>query len=88
MHPGGNSRTLFVAGQCPVVLASAVNPACTSNRVANPAEAVPDKILEIMNVDGLTRDQVKSHLQGYRFSLKQVPGAQPAVPRQEPPTGL
>ena len=35
-------------------------------------EAVPKKILEIMNVDGLTRENVASHLQKYRLYLKRV----------------
>jgi SHAQKYF class myb-like DNA-binding protein len=31
--------------------------------VASFAEAVPKKILDLMNVDGLTRENVASHLQ-------------------------
>lgn len=30
-------------------------------------EAVPKKILELMNVPGLTRENVASHLQVYKF---------------------
>lgn len=41
------------------------------------AEAVPKKILDIMNVDGLTRENVASHLQKYRLYLKRVQGAPP-----------
>lgn len=33
------------------------------------AEAVPKKILDLMNVDGLTRENVASHLQVYIFLL-------------------
>ena len=36
------------------------------------SEAVPKKILEIMNVDGLSRENVASHLQKYRLYLKRV----------------
>lgn len=45
------------------------------------AEAVPKKILEIMGVDGLTRENVASHLQKYRLYLKRVQtvdGSQPS----------
>ncbi|KAG1663758.1 hypothetical protein FOA52_011809 [Chlamydomonas sp. UWO 241] len=37
-------------------------------------KAVPKKILEIMEVDGLTRENVASHLQKYRLYLKRVQG--------------
>ncbi|KAE8733951.1 hypothetical protein F3Y22_tig00000916pilonHSYRG00392 [Hibiscus syriacus] len=36
------------------------------------AEAVPKKILEHMNVRGLTRENVASHLQKYRLFLKRI----------------
>ncbi|XWS37763.1 hypothetical protein CRYUN_Cryun19dG0073300 [Craigia yunnanensis] len=35
-------------------------------------KAVPKKILEVMNVQGLTRENVASHLQKYRIFLKRV----------------
>nr|CAB3468423.1 unnamed protein product [Digitaria exilis] len=35
-------------------------------------KAVPKKILEVMNVDGLTRENVASHLQKYRIYLKKL----------------
>ncbi|KAF2315685.1 hypothetical protein GH714_040214 [Hevea brasiliensis] len=40
--------------------------------VASKKEAVPKKILEFMNVPGLTRENVASHLQKYRMFLKKV----------------
>lgn len=42
------------------------------------AEAVPKKILELMKVDGLTRENVASHLQKYRLYLKRVQQNAPA----------
>ncbi|KAL9226615.1 hypothetical protein vseg_002405 [Gypsophila vaccaria] len=37
-------------------------------------KAVPKTIMEMMNVDGLTRENVASHLQKYRLYLKRVEG--------------
>ncbi|XP_018478856.1 two-component response regulator ARR2 isoform X2 [Raphanus sativus] len=37
-------------------------------------KAVPKKILEIMNVPGLTRENVASHLQKYRIYLRRIGG--------------
>ncbi|KAJ0098987.1 hypothetical protein Patl1_20064 [Pistacia atlantica] len=40
--------------------------------ITSKKEAVPKKILECMNVPGLTRENVASHLQKYRLFLKRV----------------
>ena len=36
--------------------------------------AVPKTILQLMNVDGMTRENVASHLQKYRLYLKKLGG--------------
>lgn len=45
--------------------------------------AVPKAIVRLMNVEGLTRENVASHLQKYRIYLKRTRG--PAKPQQPPP---
>ncbi|XP_066315367.1 transcription factor PCL1-like isoform X2 [Miscanthus floridulus] len=46
--------------------------------------AVPKAIVRLMNVEGLTRENVASHLQKYRIYLKRTRG--PGKPQQPPPT--
>lgn len=41
------------------------------------AEAVPKKLLDVINVEGLTRENVASHLQKYRLYLKRLGGETP-----------
>ncbi|KAL3824612.1 hypothetical protein ACJIZ3_020641 [Penstemon smallii] len=43
------------------------------NQLGYEKEAVPKKILDLMNVGGLTRENVASHLQKYRLYLKKLP---------------
>ena len=42
--------------------------------------AVPKTILQLMNVEGMTRENVASHLQKYRLYLKRVAGIPPNAP--------
>ena len=42
--------------------------------------AVPKTILQLMNVEGMTRENVASHLQKYRLYLKRLAGIPPSAP--------
>jgi len=42
--------------------------------------AVPKTILQLMNVEGMTRENVASHLQKYRLYLKRLAGLSPSAP--------
>ncbi|XP_057952036.1 two-component response regulator ARR18-like isoform X2 [Malania oleifera] len=46
-------------------------------------KAVPKKILELMNVPGLTRENIASHLQKYRMFLKRVSDASNSFEQQQ-----
>lgn len=49
-------------------------------------DAVPKTILQLMNVEGMTRENVASHLQKYRLHLKRATGLPPGA--QLPPDTL
>ncbi|CAH9124606.1 unnamed protein product [Cuscuta epithymum] len=43
------------------------------HRLGGAHAATPKQIIDIMRVDGLTNDEVKSHLQKYRLNVKKLP---------------
>eukprot|EP00958_Prasinococcus_capsulatus_P023830 scaffold3620_cov417-Prasinococcus_capsulatus_cf.AAC.4 len=50
-------------------------------------KAVPKTILQLMNVDGMTRENVASHLQKYRLYMKKLAGLPPNASLSEVPQG-
>lgn len=53
---------------------------CTPSNWQSVDRAVPKTILALMNVEGLTRENVASHLQKYRAYLKRLAGLPPSAP--------
>ncbi|KAK2999322.1 hypothetical protein RJ639_024445 [Escallonia herrerae] len=51
-----------------------LDPFLTLSFWSSSSEAVPKRILELMNVPGLTRENVASHLQKFRLYLKRLSG--------------
>ncbi len=47
---------------------------CAQNGAQGIKNAVPKTILQLMNVEGMTRENVASHLQKYRLYLKRLAG--------------
>ena len=50
-----------------------------ASRAQGVKNAVPKTILQLMNVEGMTRENVASHLQKYRLYLKRMAGYPPAA---------
>lgn len=50
---------------------------CNNRGCLRCAEAVPKRILDVMNVAGLTRENVASHLQKYRLYLRKMNNVPP-----------
>ncbi|KAL1545739.1 myb family transcription factor EFM isoform X1 [Salvia divinorum] len=55
-------------------------------RLGGPYVATPKQIRELMKVDGLTNDEVKSHLQKYRLHIKKLPSASVTLAHSSPIT--
>ncbi|RWR83168.1 myb family transcription factor EFM [Cinnamomum micranthum f. kanehirae] len=53
------------------------------NELGGSQAATPKQIRELMKVDGLTNDEVKSHLQKYRLHTRRLPSSAPATANQD-----
>ncbi|XP_065004519.1 transcription factor HHO2-like isoform X2 [Musa acuminata AAA Group] len=88
----GGAQGEWLLQNCPLFLFGGVDPSCSTyspntlvffgldpSVVFVDAVATPKQIREVMKVEGLTNDEVKSHLQKYRLHAGKLPNASSAM---------